>query len=127
MISSQVTDRERQLAERHYLKHFASDWVGTEASEASKNLFCDQHPRYTHLVEGVVQASVVNSTALLIEVFSATVHGLPEEALQGQKSTASALKDGLICILTIRCFGVAIAGMVYMFRGYMSMYTLPDL
>jgi hypothetical protein len=56
--SYQVTDKERQAAERAYVKKYAKDWVpaGGRAAEYDSNKlitgFVEQHPRYTELIKG---------------------------------------------------------------------------
>lgn len=48
-----VTDRERQLAERYYLKQYATKWASSQVDEPSRKQFSALHPRYSHLAEGI--------------------------------------------------------------------------
>ena len=48
-----VTDRERQLAERYYLKQYATKWVSSQVDEPGRKQFSVLHPRYAHLAEGI--------------------------------------------------------------------------
>lgn len=49
----EITDRERQLAERYYLKQYATKWVSSQVDEVSRKQFSALHPRYSHLAEGI--------------------------------------------------------------------------
>ena len=49
----QVSVRERQLAERQYLKEYAQEWMESQADESKRLLFSQQHPRFATLVKGM--------------------------------------------------------------------------
>ena len=44
--------RERQLAERQYLKEHAQEWMDSETDERKRLAFNQKHPRYANLVKG---------------------------------------------------------------------------
>ena len=118
----QVSVRERQLAERQYLKEYAQEWMESQTDESKRLLFNQQHPRFANLFKGLythpkiinvcvlpVAASVImkvvgrggvlSGTIIVVVFFSAVEQGLPEDALVAQKPATTALKHGLICIL----------------------------
>ena len=49
----QVSVRERQLAERQYLKEYAQEWMESQTDESKRLLFNQQHPRFANLVKGL--------------------------------------------------------------------------
>lgn len=51
-IIMQVSVRERQLAERQYLKEYAQEWMESQADESKRLQFGQQHPRFAGLVKG---------------------------------------------------------------------------
>ncbi|CAH3162341.1 unnamed protein product [Porites evermanni] len=79
----QVSLKERETAERAYLKKYAKCWInagGNTADGQASSLnpaFVELHPRYEELIK---------------------VHGVPIEAERSQSSSKT-LKDSLICIL----------------------------
>ncbi|XP_029204560.2 tubulin-specific chaperone E-like isoform X2 [Acropora millepora] len=83
---SPVNSKERETAERAYLKKYAQAWldaggkVTEEQASVLKPMFVELHPRYAELVK---------------------VHGVPPEAERTQK-TSKTLKDSLISV-TITC------------------------
>ena len=48
----QITANERLLAERYYLKRYASRWAGSRGNDGPEMTFAAEHPRYNHLVSG---------------------------------------------------------------------------
>lgn len=101
----QITAKERQLAERYYLKRYASDFTTSKSSsEAASTQFHQTHPRYSALLEGAVTTTkecVPNIRNW--PFFFNLVHGFPMEVgaqVQGSTSgvSTSAMKDGLIRI-----------------------------
>ena len=46
----QITADERLLAERYYLKRYASRWAGSRGNDEPEMTFAAEHPRYNHLV-----------------------------------------------------------------------------
>ncbi|XP_067033871.1 tubulin-specific chaperone E-like isoform X1 [Acropora muricata] len=83
---SPVNSKERETAERAYLKKYAQAWldaggkVTEEQASVLKPMFVELHPRYAELVK---------------------VHGVPPEAERTQKASKT-LKDSLISV-TITC------------------------
>ena len=47
-----MSARERQLAERQYLKEYAQEWMESQTDESKRLLFSQQHPRFANLVKG---------------------------------------------------------------------------
>ncbi|XP_074636357.1 tubulin-specific chaperone E-like isoform X4 [Acropora palmata] len=87
---SPVNSKERETAERAYLKKYAQAWldaggkVTEEQASVLKPMFVELHPRYAELVK---------------------IHGVPPEAERTQKASKT-LKDSLISV-TITCPDVA--------------------
>nr|XP_058944024.1 tubulin-specific chaperone E-like [Pocillopora verrucosa] len=83
---SPVNSKEREIAERAYLKKYATSWVnaggmpGKGEKSVLKPEFIEAHPRYEELVK---------------------VHGVPSEA-ERNHSSSKTLKDSLISV-TITC------------------------
>ena len=51
-----VGDRERQVAERFYLKQYSSEWVESRGSEEERRRFEQVHPRYATLADSETDA-----------------------------------------------------------------------
>ena len=51
ILLMQVSERERQLAERYYLKHYAAERASV--STTGNGRFSSEHPRYAQLETGM--------------------------------------------------------------------------
>ena len=40
------------LAERDYVKRYGPQWLECQTDESAKQVFLNEHPQYSHLVEG---------------------------------------------------------------------------
>ena len=63
----QVSVRERQLAERQYLKEYAQEWMESQTDENKRRQFSQQHPRFANLVKGLyTHKPFVTHTAIIL-------------------------------------------------------------
>ena len=63
----QVSVRERQLAERQYLKEYAQEWMESQTDENKRRQFSQQHPRFANLVKGLyTHKPLVTHTAIVL-------------------------------------------------------------
>jgi hypothetical protein len=75
---SPVSERERVVAERFYLKRYSDQWVESQrGTEGDRKGFEETHPRYATL---------------------AKVHDMPLEALLSSQSTVPVLKTSLLAV-----------------------------
>ena len=96
-----VGDRERQVAERFYLKQYISEWVESRGSEEERRRFEQVHPRYATLADSETDAHTKSSTSIILlppSLLYTAAHNMPLEIMLPSQPSASALKNSLLCI-----------------------------
>lgn len=60
--------RERQLAERQYLKEYAQEWMESQTDETKRVQFNHLHPRFANLVKGPGPIIHIQKSFMLMKI-----------------------------------------------------------